>query len=73
MDGNVHELRGNDKFRYAIYYHCATQFGWDKETVDKQEIDYLKKLFATHVEAMDQAKQSGGIPPMSKNMTKNFK
>ena len=35
--------------------------------------DYLKKLFATHVEAMDQAKQSGGIPPMSKNMTKNFK
>jgi hypothetical protein len=73
LDGNIRKLRGSERFRYSIYYHCATQFGWDKETVDKQELNYLKKLFATHVEAMDDAKNNRTMPPISKNMSKNFK
>ena len=28
---------------------------------------------STHVDVMNEAKKQGGMPPMSKNMTKNFK
>ena len=28
---------------------------------------------STHVQVMDDASRSGGIPPISKNMSKNFK
>tara|TARA_B110001454_G_scaffold121397_1_gene113350 strand:+ start:80 stop:301 length:222 start_codon:yes stop_codon:yes gene_type:complete len=73
LDGDVHQLRGADGLRYTIYYHCASQFGWDKETVDKQEISYLKKLFAMHTQIMEDSKKNNIPPPMGRGFSKNFK
>tara|TARA_R110000850_G_scaffold9429_1_gene34783 strand:+ start:101 stop:307 length:207 start_codon:yes stop_codon:yes gene_type:complete len=68
LDGDVHKLRGIEQVRYTIYYHCASQFGWDKEQVDRQPTDYLKKLFSTHTEVMAENEKNQSIP-----LSKNFK
>jgi hypothetical protein len=73
LDGNIHKLRGIEEFRYTIYYHCASQFGWDKEKVDNQPVDYLRKLFATHTKIMKESSENNKMPPMGRNMAKNFK
>ena len=73
MDGDFHKLRGSEQLRYTIYYHCASQFGWDKAKVDSQPLDYLKKLFATHIASVEDSAKSDSMPPMTRGMSKNFK
>ena len=41
---------------------------WDKEQVDRQPTDYLKKLFSTHTEVMAENEKNQSIP-----LSKNFK
>jgi hypothetical protein len=72
LDGNFPKLRGAEQFKYSIYYSCATQFGWDKETVDRQEIDYLAKLFATHKSQVEEAEKKKLMPPLGRNIRKNL-
>jgi hypothetical protein len=74
LDGNIPKLRGGDRFTYGIYYACASQFGWSKEEVDRQPIEYLKKLFAMHKEQMEDAKKQNSIPinRSTNNMAKNL-
>ena len=59
-------------YKRQIYYSCATQFGWDKETVDRQEIDYLAKLFATHKSQVEEAEKKKLMPPLGRNIRKNL-
>jgi hypothetical protein len=33
----------------------------------------LKKLFATHIKTMKEAEKKNTMPPMGRNMAKNFK
>ena len=51
---------------------CASQFGWDKETVDKQPIRYLQGLLKSYMEANkeDPTNQMRGKLP--RGMRKNF-
>tara|TARA_B110001454_G_C12443986_1_gene319132 strand:- start:212 stop:433 length:222 start_codon:yes stop_codon:yes gene_type:complete len=73
LDGNLPSLRGGDRLIYGIYYQCATSFGWDKETTDKQPVEYLEKLFSAAQEAAEQARKDNKLPPIPRNMAKNFK
>jgi hypothetical protein len=72
LDGDLPKLRGNDRFTYGIYYACASQFGWTKEQVDKQPVEFLMKIFSMHREQMEEARKEHKLPPMGRNMSKNF-
>lgn len=46
-----------------VYFVCALNFGWDKETVDKQDAEYLLSLLyqlARYYEAISGKATSGG-------------
>ncbi len=43
-----------------IYLLCAVHFGWDKSIVDKQPVDYLRRLIKAFIEDSQSGKGSGG-------------
>ena len=55
-----------------MYYLCASQFGWDKETVDKQPIDYLKGLMKAYIKANKQDSTNQIKSKLPRGMRKNF-
>ena len=46
--------------------------GWTKEQVDKQPVEFLMKIFSMHSEQMEEARKEHKLPPMGRNMSKNF-
>jgi len=77
MDGDIpangqYKKLEKDQNRAFLYYICATQFGWDKETVDKQPIQYLMELMKTHIEVNKKNPASSMKSSLPRGMRKNF-
>lgn len=49
-----------------IYYICATELGWDKETVDKQPLDYIIDLVDDIIDAKLRGSQNNQVAQVSK-------
>lgn len=74
MDGDLPANRQDisQENREQVYYLCASQFGWDKETVDKQPIDYLKGLMKAYIKANKQDSTNQLKSKLPRGMRKNF-
>ena len=70
LDGDIHGLDNGERTTATIYYFCASNFGWTKETTDSQSVKFLKNLLIIHKEISDQLKNTKLKPPPP---PKNFK
>jgi hypothetical protein len=64
LGGDVYRLTPRTRNKFVVYYVCAVEFGWDKRTVDKQPLDYLRKLIAFHTE--EKRKEAASMKQASK-------
>jgi len=53
---------------YNIYYICATEFGWDKNIVDKLPIEYIKNILSIHLE--EKRKEQAQIAKLKSKRTR---
>jgi len=69
MDGKLHRSTRRSKNRAEYYYFFAEEFGWDKEKVDRQPVEYLAGLIKIHLKNSKRHEQTKP-PPLPRKFRK---
>ena len=69
MDGKLHRTTRRSQNRSEYYYFFAAEFGWDKEKVDRQPVEYLSEIIRIHLRNYNKNTQTSP-PPLPRKFRK---